>query len=155
MNAAELTQHPVRALDCARCFARLFSFSSDHAEMQYTPLPSEHWAELIEAWMCHAPETLTDTIAQQYGGQAFQPSHHRQVLVGQHYLILDSHHASPGAVHIRDQVSELSPLFLLHFLARILSPCPTWTPRNCTLSWPPSHKPFPNRAGCGDTKVQK
>lgn len=112
MSAAELTAHPPAGLSCARCGSSLLSLESPSSvsasaagERDYTPLPSEHWAELIEAWMCHAPETLTTDIVHRYGTDGFKPNHERQVLVGHHYLVLQPPKTHPQGWNQVDNVS--------------------------------------------------
>lgn len=119
LSAAELSSHPPQSFNCAHCSSPLVSFSKEAAaNMQYTPLPSEHWAELIEAWMCHAPATLTEDIAHQYGSQNFQPKNRQQMLIGQHYLIV---HADNALEQSWQRSKDVSLCFSLRCLRLCLS----------------------------------
>lgn len=120
MSAAEFTTYPPVGLSCARCGCSILSLELSSstpapAQREYTPLPSEHWAELIEAWMCHAPETLTTDIVHRYGTDGFKPNHESQVLVGHHYLILQPPKIQPQGLTLVDNVSSILPLYSCSF----------------------------------------
>lgn len=53
---------------------------------RYDDLPSEHWAELVDAWMCHTDQTLNAQIARHAKG--FWPQS-GQALVGGSYILFD------------------------------------------------------------------
>ncbi|KIJ23402.1 hypothetical protein M422DRAFT_77237 [Sphaerobolus stellatus SS14] len=53
---------------------------------KYDDLPSEHWAELVEAWMCHSDQQLNDRIALYAKGLWPMPT---QALVGGSYILFD------------------------------------------------------------------
>jgi ubiquitin-protein ligase E3 D len=53
---------------------------------KYRDLPSEHWAELVDAWMCHADQKLHEHI-QKGSKDGFWPAD-REALVGGSYLLL-------------------------------------------------------------------
>lgn len=54
--------------------------------MRYDDLPSEHWAELVDAWMCHADQALNAQVARHATG--FWPQS-GQALVGGSYILFD------------------------------------------------------------------
>lgn len=51
----------------------------------YADLPSEHWEELIDAWMCHTDQALSDQVAK-HTAHGFWPTPEK-VLVGGSYLL--------------------------------------------------------------------
>jgi hypothetical protein len=53
---------------------------------RYDDLPSEHWAELVDAWMCHTDQTLNAQVARHARG--FWPRS-GQALVGGSYILFD------------------------------------------------------------------
>jgi hypothetical protein len=53
---------------------------------RYDDLPSEHWAELVDAWMCHTDQTLNAQVARHANG--FWPQS-GQALVGGSYILFD------------------------------------------------------------------
>ncbi|KDQ09067.1 hypothetical protein BOTBODRAFT_37311 [Botryobasidium botryosum FD-172 SS1] len=53
--------------------------------IKYADLPSEHWAELIDAWMCHTDQKLSEQV-QKHTAHGFWPEPDR-VLVGGSYLL--------------------------------------------------------------------
>ncbi|KAH7098859.1 HECT-like ubiquitin-conjugating enzyme-binding-domain-containing protein [Auriculariales sp. MPI-PUGE-AT-0066] len=54
---------------------------------RWNDLPSEHWAELLDAWMCHHDQKLTDQAAKAAHG--FWPVE-GQALVGGSYILFDA-----------------------------------------------------------------
>ncbi|KAJ3528770.1 hypothetical protein NMY22_g9273 [Coprinellus aureogranulatus] len=55
--------------------------------MAYRDLPSEHWEELVEAWMCHSDQKLHDQVVK-HGKAGFWPSP-GQAYVGGSYLLFE------------------------------------------------------------------
>ena len=53
---------------------------------KYRDLPSEHWAELVDAWMCHSDQKLHEHV-QKGSRDGFWPDD-GEVLVGGSYLLL-------------------------------------------------------------------
>lgn len=76
---------------------------------RYRDLPSEHWEELIDAWMCH-PEEQTLAKTRMHGGDSdkkgsvfgFWPTRD-EALVGGSYVLFDA-----GAVAGGNMVREVS-----------------------------------------------
>jgi len=52
----------------------------------YRELPSEHWEELVDAWMCHADQSLHEQVVKH--GKGFWPEP-KQALVGSSYLLFE------------------------------------------------------------------
>ncbi|KAG9021446.1 hypothetical protein FRB95_002096 [Tulasnella sp. JGI-2019a] len=68
---------------------------------RYVDLPSEHWTELMDAWMCHAEQKLTDAIMKTAGG-GFWPKD-GIVLIGGNYLLVDEANVAEGLVQSSEQ----------------------------------------------------
>ena len=59
LDATQLSSLSPTSFICASCSLPLVQASRLH---QYRDLPSEHWAELVDAWMCHADLKLHDEV---------------------------------------------------------------------------------------------
>lgn len=58
-SAKQLTFIGATQWQCAICSNDLMDFSSTD---RFIPLPSQHWEELVDAWMCHTDQQLNDTL---------------------------------------------------------------------------------------------
>jgi hypothetical protein len=83
LSAPSLRQLAPRSLCCTSCDREIAEFPSDVA---FKDLPSEHWAEMLEVWMCHADPAFTAHIAKQTK-DGFWPTANT-VLVGGSYLLV-------------------------------------------------------------------
>lgn len=71
--------------------------------VRYNDLPSDYWAELLDAWMCHPDQHVSAEIAKRADG--FWPES-GQVLVGGSFLLFDSNMVNRnGLVNAPTQVS--------------------------------------------------
>jgi len=57
----EFAQKDIDALQCARCAQTLVQFTP---RAHLRALPSEHWEELVDAWMCHGDQRLNASVTQ-------------------------------------------------------------------------------------------
>ena len=84
IDASRLSaMHPTSYI-CASCSLPLVHASQLR---DYRDLPSEHWAELVDAWMCHSDQKLHDHV-QKHSSQGFWPTE-GQALVGGSYLLFE------------------------------------------------------------------
>ncbi|KAK9898908.1 hypothetical protein P389DRAFT_193920 [Cystobasidium minutum MCA 4210] len=58
-SAQDFRTHQPASLTCTSCSASLADLSQ---VTRYNDLPSEHWADLLDAWMCHPDQTLSKDI---------------------------------------------------------------------------------------------
>lgn len=58
-TAKDFRAHAGVQLACVACGAGLADLRS---VTRFTDLPSEHWAELLDAWMCHQDQTLSEEL---------------------------------------------------------------------------------------------
>lgn len=86
LDAAQLSAANPTSFICASCSLPLVQ--STHIA-EYRDLPSEHWEELVDAWMCHSDQKLHEHVVQ-HGKGGFWP-HLGQALVGGSYLLFESH----------------------------------------------------------------
>jgi hypothetical protein len=68
LGAPHLTSASPTSFACASCSLPLVQASK---VTNYRDLPSEYWAELVEAWMCHSDQKLNKQIMQHANG--FEP----------------------------------------------------------------------------------
>ncbi|KDE02411.1 hypothetical protein MVLG_07024 [Microbotryum lychnidis-dioicae p1A1 Lamole] len=83
LSTAELRESLPRSFACSTCHSEVVDAS---AITKYNALPSEHWAELLDAWMCHQDQTLSDDLTAK--GKGIQPRA-GEGLVGSSYLLFD------------------------------------------------------------------
>ncbi|KAG8904851.1 hypothetical protein FRB99_001057 [Tulasnella sp. 403] len=84
MDASQITVMQPTSFVCSSCSLPIVQSTKIK---QYLDLPSEHWSELIDVWMCHADQKLTEAISQQASGN-FWPTRGR-AFVGGSYLLFD------------------------------------------------------------------
>ncbi|KAM0787729.1 hypothetical protein ACM66B_003787 [Microbotryomycetes sp. NB124-2] len=96
-----LREHKPSAISCLNCDSRLVDLTTID---KYNALPSEHWAELLEAWMCHKDQELSDDLVAK--GKGIRPRRD-EALVGSSYVVLDSARVSQSELDpsIRDERS--------------------------------------------------
>ncbi|SCV74265.1 BQ2448_6697 [Microbotryum intermedium] len=83
LSTAELRDSLPRSFACSTCHSEVVDTS---AISKYNALPSEHWAELLDAWMCHQDQTLSDDLIAK--GKGIQPRA-GEGMVGSSYLLFD------------------------------------------------------------------
>lgn len=97
-----LAPHSLCCTSCDRLVARL------PLHVEFKDLPSEYWAEMIEAWMCHADPAFTSQLAK-HTEDGFWPKGDT-VLVGGSYLLLTGSHICD--VHLSlSKSNEVSTFF--------------------------------------------
>lgn len=83
VSTAELRAALPTSFACATCHTTLVDSS---AVVKYNALPSEHWAELLDAWMCHQDQTLSDDLIAK--GKGIKPRE-GEGLVGSAYVVFE------------------------------------------------------------------
>ena len=83
LDADQLTRDSPTSFICASCSLPLIQSSKVE---KYKDLPSEHWQELVDAWMCHSDQKLHAQVAMHSRG--FWPEK-GQALVGGSYILLE------------------------------------------------------------------
>lgn len=80
--ASDLRRHKPTSLQCTNCKCTLADLTSI---LRYNDLPSEHWAELLDAWMCHEDQTLSKELMEK--GNNIWPKE-TQALIGSNDFVL-------------------------------------------------------------------
>ena len=83
LDATHLQHIQPTSFICASCSLPLVRAS---AVRRYRDLPSEHWAELVDAWMCHSDQKLHEHV-QKGSKEGFWPVD-GEALVGGSYVLL-------------------------------------------------------------------
>lgn len=118
LEAVHLTSIAPSSFVCASCslpFAQAGAPKSpfvDESEGQaevwaglaYKDLPSEHWAELLDAWMCHHDQKLTERVTQS-AKEGFWPAR-GECLVGGSYLLFEE--ANVVSANLRETDAKVS-----------------------------------------------
>ena len=96
LDAAHLTTMSPTSFLCSSCTLPLIHPAID--TLTYTDLPSEHWAELVESWMCHSDQKLSGSVSKR-ARSGFWPSRW-QALVGGSYLLFHQNSVVESNVRI-------------------------------------------------------
>ncbi|KAI0754285.1 HECT-like ubiquitin-conjugating enzyme-binding-domain-containing protein [Daedaleopsis nitida] len=84
LDATQLSASSPSSFVCASCSLPLVQASRLR---EYRDLPSEHWAELVDAWMCHADQRLHDHV-RKHSAQGFWPQE-GEALIGGSYILFE------------------------------------------------------------------
>ena len=84
LDATQLLSTAPTSFVCAACSLPLVQASKLH---KYRDLPSEHWAELVDAWMCHSDQRLHEHV-KKHSAQGFWPQE-GEALVGGSYILFE------------------------------------------------------------------
>lgn len=83
LDATRLMSQSPTSFICASCSLPLVQSAK---VTRYDDLPSEHWGELVDAWMCHSDQKLSEQVARHAKG--FWPQR-GQALVGGSYILFE------------------------------------------------------------------
>ncbi|KAJ7810749.1 HECT-like ubiquitin-conjugating enzyme-binding-domain-containing protein [Mycena olivaceomarginata] len=97
LDATQLATAAPTSFICASCSLPVVQAAARVRE--YRDLPSEHWEELVDAWMCHADQKLNARVMK-HGRGGFWPEE-GQALVGGSYILFEEeamvkHHLCPA-----------------------------------------------------------
>lgn len=106
LDATQLASINPTSFLCASCTLPLIQSSKVGT---YRDLPSEHWEELVEAWMCHSDQKLHDQVTK-HGKRGFWPSP-GQALVGGSYILFEESAMNLNNIHMKEEptVCSFSP----------------------------------------------
>lgn len=124
MDASQLSSSLPTSITCASCSLPLVHSLSIS---QYRDLPSEHWEELVDAWMCHSDQTMHDQVAKHSGG--FWPDA-GQALVGGSYILFEQSSVLRNNVRISD--------YFKVGICLLPSPSGYWTSKKTGVGSPPT-----------------
>ncbi|KAF8234968.1 hypothetical protein L208DRAFT_1393157 [Tricholoma matsutake] len=97
LDATQLASANPTSFICASC--SLPMVQSTKIEV-YRDLPSEHWEELVEAWMCHTDQKLHDQVVK-HGQRGFWPEP-KQALVGGSYILFEESSITRNNLHLAE-----------------------------------------------------
>lgn len=98
LDATQLKDLSPTSFICASCSLPLVQGSR---LSRYNDLPSQHWAELLEAWMCHSDQKMTDRVSLYAKGLWPSPG---QALVGGSYILFESGSLAVNNIRNNDAV---------------------------------------------------
>ncbi|KAF8314967.1 hypothetical protein DL93DRAFT_2045196, partial [Clavulina sp. PMI_390] len=108
LDAAQLNALSPATFICASCSLPLIQCRSETSGMlAFADLPSEYWAELVEAWMCHSEQKLSaDVVKQSKGGARGTQPTVKQALVGGSYLLVNAESVKQGNLRFSPLVKQ-------------------------------------------------
>lgn len=133
LSTAELRLALPSSFVCSKCHTELIDSTSIS---KYNALPSEHWAELLDSWMCHGDQELSaDLVAK---GRGIRPRE-EEGLVGSSYLVFRREVSKNWSIMPGVEVSPHLTLCLLDSISSPRYTCPihTHTRRIYKESFPP------------------
>ena len=98
------TQLDIQGLQCANCGQYVAHFSSTP---RMRALPSDHWEELVDAWMCHGDQRLNVSVTKgQHDVDAYRVPTDDEVWVSSLWLKTSSDCVMLGAVSTSDRAEN-------------------------------------------------
>ena len=98
---------------CSSCSLPLVRASRLH---RYRDLPSEHWAELVDAWMCHSDQKLHEHV-QKGSKEGFWPGEGEALVGGSYVLIRENAIVKDNFCdvehHSGSKVSDMTPRYIV------------------------------------------
>ncbi|KAF8636931.1 hypothetical protein AX17_003182 [Amanita inopinata Kibby_2008] len=101
LDASQLMSSMPACFICASCSLPVVQSSNI---LDYKDLPSEHWQELVEAWMCHPDQKLHAHIAER-SKRGFWPRPH-QALVGGSYILFEDASLSKVNLYVAQEIKR-------------------------------------------------
>lgn len=118
LDATHLQHIQPTTLICASCSLPLVRASMLH---KYRDLPSEHWAELVDAWMCHADQKLHEHV-QKGSKEGFWPVDGEALVGGSYVLLRESAVVKVNLHDVEDpDANKVSVIFLPDVLLSLSS----------------------------------
>ncbi|KAF9269634.1 hypothetical protein L218DRAFT_851183 [Marasmius fiardii PR-910] len=94
LDATQFSEEKPTSFICASCSLPIVHSSKIH---RYRDLPSEHWEELVDAWMCHSSQKLHENVARR-SRDGFWPEPDC-ALVGGSYILFEESAMNKDNVH--------------------------------------------------------
>ncbi|KAG2008816.1 hypothetical protein CC2G_014206 [Coprinopsis cinerea AmutBmut pab1-1] len=138
LDATQLSTLNPTSFLCASCSLPLIY---SNKVKSYRDLPSEHWEELVEAWMCHADQKLHDQVIK-HGKAGFWPQPD-QAFVGGSYILFEAAVMAQQNM-LAPQNSTVSAYFIHLFVRSVFvswlfSSLPAgWTIKKTGVGYPPT-----------------
>lgn len=87
LSTNELRQALPISFACSKCGVEIIDSTTI---TKYNALPSEHWAELLDSWMCHGDQELSQDLVEK--GRGIKPREN-EALVGSGYILFRNEHS--------------------------------------------------------------
>lgn len=123
LSTAELRDALPPSYVCSTCSTELVDAASI---LKYNALPSEHWAELLDSWMCHGDQRLSEDLIEK--GKGIKPRV-GEGMVGDGYILFKSEVTKNWSIPEGTEVSFASASSLASFRFPF-TPYPFHTHRN-------------------------
>ena len=88
-------------------------------DAQWDDLPSEHWAELVDAWMCHGDMALNERVARHARGMWPRDG---QVLVGGSYVLVGARDVVQEGLRVGEAKVCIDPNIFFPLFRLCISP---------------------------------
>lgn len=98
LDATQLAFANPTSFICASCSLPLVQSTKIE---EYRDLPSEHWQELVDAWMCHSDQKIHEEVVNN-SRRGFWPGQ-RQALVGGSYILFEESSVTRNNLHLADE----------------------------------------------------
>ena len=115
LDASQLSTLNPMSFTCSSCSLPLVQ---SHTIRMYRDLPSEHWEELVDAWMCHTDQRLHEQVSKH--GRGFWPEP-GQALVGGSYILFEKSSIVINNLWQSDQ-TKVGDVSSSHFSGRLRKP---------------------------------
>lgn len=116
LDASQLSLLNPTSFVCSSCSLPLVQSSKISS---YRDLPSEHWEELVDAWMCHTDQNLHEHVAKHSRG--FWPGT-GQALIGGSYILFEESSVVKTNLFPAEQAKVSSFIFLPKIFGRSRRP---------------------------------
>ena len=101
-TAKDFRHHKPSSFICASCGMQVADLS---AVTRYNDLPSEHWAELLDAWMCHQDQSISEELIVK-GNNIWPKSN--QALLSSTAMVITAENATSWSMAEDMEVSKFS-----------------------------------------------
>jgi hypothetical protein len=112
LDATQLSTVSPTSFICASCSLPLVQSTKI---LSYKDLPSDHWEELVDAWMCHSDQKLNEHVMK-HGKGGFWPAA-GQALVGGSYILFEENSMVKNHLCPSDETKVCFISVLLFFLS--------------------------------------
>lgn len=141
LDASQLNASSSTTFICASCSLPLIHSAKIN---DYRDLPSEHWEELVEAWMCHSDQKLHEHVVK-HGRRGFWPKE-AQALVGGSYILFEESAVNQNNLYPSQQLKvrrhSCFGFVLLLYCGRIRRPTLVYPPMAFSACHPPRGLPI-------------
>lgn len=147
LSAQEMRRIQPTDIRCAQCDRDIINLPTTNGpwEQRYKDLPSEHWAEMMDVWMCHDDPTFTAKLAKNTK-DGFWPNK-GSILIGGSYFLVHGDDLRQSNVEVETSIVSVLQQSPLVVSSPSPPPSPTGYKKIIVLSMDdPAMSPLPLRA---------